>query len=402
MKVEWIKNATIYQIMVDRFSTGNVFKDNSLAGKTSRDWMGGNLKGTMKKISHIKKVADTLYISPVYKTISYDGYEIEDFFKIEPRFGKEEDLIKLIKTCHLNDLKIILDFVPNHISIKSPLFIDAQKNKFSKYREWFLFKEWPNEYLAFLDVKKLPKINVENKEARDYVISAAEKWVALGIDGFRLDHAIGPSLKFWREFKNRIKKINKKFVLIGEVGKARGAYWNESFKKECLETIWLLKSFSKNERKRISKIAEKSDFINCIEFNDLMMKKLENVLDGCIDFSFRDLMWAVNSGKLSLQLFWKILDNHYKKFRKDYSLITLLSNHDCGRFISIFGREKTKIASSFQLLLDKPGMIYYGEEIGLRGKISEDCRRFMIWNHKKWNLDLFDHYKTLYEIRNKR
>ena len=72
-------------------------------------------------------------ISPFYKCSEYHGYHVTDFFEIDPRFGTINDLKKLIEITHKLNIKIIADFVPNHCSNMHPYFIDAQKNKNSKY-----------------------------------------------------------------------------------------------------------------------------------------------------------------------------------------------------------------------------------------------------------------------------
>lgn len=401
MNVEWLKDAIIYQIMVDRFSTSNSQLDKSLAGKTSNEWMGGNLKGIIKHFTHIKKLGvNTIYLSPIYQTSSYHGYHVIDFFKIDPHFGKETDLEKLVKLCHKNGMRLILDFVPNHMSHTHPIFIDAQTDRKSKYRKWFVFKKWPDEYLCFLDVKELPKINVDEKEARRYVISAAKHWLEkFDIDGYRLDHAIGPSLNFLRELSKEVKNLKKDFVLIGEAGEAVGTYWKETFKKELIETLWIIKSLSMQEKERVENIMDKWDLDSCVEFNDILMKKLEEVLDACIDFSFRDLAWMFADGKINLEEFWNKLEKHRKNFGKSY-LISFLSNHDCGRFLPLFGKEKTILLSSIQFLLEGPILVYYGEEIGLGGKGTfEEARRFMPWNRNLWDKELLKHFTTLCKLK---
>ena len=369
MSIEWFKNAIIYQIMVDRFSTSDNQQDKYLAGKTSNNWMGGNLKGIIKHLNYTKKLGiNVLYLSPIYQTSAYHGYSITDFFKIDSHFGKEKDLERLVKLCHKNEMRLILDFVPNHLSREHPFFIDAIKNEKSKYKKWFIFKKWPHEYLCFLDVKEIPKINVNNKEAGEYVISAAKYWLEkFDIDGYRIDYATGPSLEFFKELKKELKKLKKDFVLMGEAGKALGSYWKEIFKKEFIGSIWMIKSLSNQERKRIESLVEKWDLNSCIEYNDIFMKKLENVMDGCIDFSFRDLAWAFAQGKIKLNEFLEKLEKHLRGFKKNY-LISFLSNHDCGRFFSLFGKEKTMLLSLIQFLLEGPTIIYYGEEIGMKGE----------------------------------
>lgn len=403
--IKWLKNAVIYQIMVDRFSTGNSRKDRKLENKTSKSWMGGNLKGILTHIEHISNFANVLYLSPVYSASEYHGYAVKDYFKIDPHFGREKDLIKLVRASHERNIKVILDFVPNHMSWENPIFVEAKRNRNSKYFKWFVFEKWPNEYLCYLNVKELPKINVDNEDAREYLISAAKYWIEIAeIDGYRLDHSIGPSKDFWKEFNREIKSIKKDFALIGEAGHALGWYVGSKFKKEWkkewIKTLWFIKSFSLKERKEVEEIAEKRDLFSSIEYTDLMMKNSQEIFDGCIDFSFGDLAIALATGKIKEEEFKKNLEKHYKKFRKDFSLITLLSNHDRGRFVSYFGKEKTIEISSLQFSIYQPALIYYGEEIGLKGKGPfENARRFMIWNKKLWDKELLEHYKALYKSR---
>ena len=153
---DWFKDAVIYHILIDRF-----------AGFTSTEnwdkpvFLGGNLKGITEKISYLKNLGvNTIWISPFYQTSEYHGYHITDFYKVDPHFGTENDLIELIDAVHKNNMYIIADFVPNHCSNQHPFFIDAIRNKESKYRSWFYFTDWPNKYLCFLSIGFLPKISV--------------------------------------------------------------------------------------------------------------------------------------------------------------------------------------------------------------------------------------------------
>lgn len=403
MPPKWLENAVIYQVVVDRFSTGNPGEDRSLAGKASAsDWMGGNLKGVAKRFDHLKDLGiNVLYISPVFKGPHYHGYSVADPFEMDPRYGTKADLKKLVKLCHDNGMKVIMDFVPNHISAESSIFKDAQENRESEYRDWFVFKRWPYDYLHFFNIREIPKINGDNKQAREYVISAATYWAEeFGIDGYRLDHAIGLSIPFWKEFRREIKKVNKEFALIGEAGKAIGAFLEEVYDKRTMETLWSLGSSSASVRKRVEALLDKGDLDSCIEFNDLVMGELEGVMDACIDFTFRDLAWALAAGKMDFKEFWEKLAKHYAKFKKDSLLISLLSNHDCGRFLSEFGKSKAEFSSILQFLVKGPTSIYYGEEIGLKGRgASEGARRFMPWDKKVWDEELFEHYQSLCKLR---
>ena len=200
--VEWFRNSVIYQIFIDRFA----------GFQSTEHWeqpvfIGGNLKGIIDKLPYLMDLGvNTLWISPFYQTSAYHGYHITDFYKVDPHFGTIEDVKELINAVHQNQMHILADFVPNHCSSNHPFFKDAQKNENSQYKDWFCFTKWPKEYLCFLSVKELPKLNLENPATRDHIVNAANYWLSLGFDGFRLDHVIGPSHTFWKYFQSEIKK----------------------------------------------------------------------------------------------------------------------------------------------------------------------------------------------------
>ena len=201
-QVDWFKNSIIYHILIDRFA----------GFKSKKNWdhpkfLGGNIRGIIDNLEYLKNLGiNVIWISPFYKTTEYHGYHITDYYEVDSHFGDIEDIKELIETAHNIQLRIITDFVPNHCSKHHPFFIDAQKNENSEYRNWFYFNKWPNDYLCFLSIKEIPKLNLNNKKTSDYIINAAKYWLNLGFDGFRLDHVIGPSLRFWNNFNIEIKK----------------------------------------------------------------------------------------------------------------------------------------------------------------------------------------------------
>src|SRR4030042_4802976 len=134
MKLEWFKNAKIYQILIDRFSGA----DTSI---NKPDFLGGNIKGVTERLDYILELGvNTIWLSPFCKTNKYHGYNILGFKSVDNHFGSIDDLKFLIKKAHENSLRILTDFVPNHCSVKHPFFIEAKCNRNSKYYNWFYFK----------------------------------------------------------------------------------------------------------------------------------------------------------------------------------------------------------------------------------------------------------------------
>ncbi|MEM0142778.1 MAG: alpha-amylase family glycosyl hydrolase, partial [Candidatus Parvarchaeum sp.] len=224
----------VYQIFVDRFSTGNKDKDAKLAFKTSRKWMGGNLNGIIGKLDYIKNLGfDAIWLTPIFSAANYHGYSTLDFYSVDKHFGSNKTLKKLVDKAHLLGLKVILDFVANHVSNRHPFFTSAINNKKSEYRNWFIFNE-KNDYMSFLGVKELPKLNTRNDSVINYLIDAAIFWIKeFGIDGYRLDHAIGPSFKFWQEFVHSCREVNNDMLFLPEI-------WLSGVDKTYIDTLWFL------------------------------------------------------------------------------------------------------------------------------------------------------------------
>lgn len=143
---KWARKAIWYQILPDRFNK-SCEKTNVLAWDAKPDYFnnfGGDLKGIEQKIDYFKDLLGDLnnfaiYLNPInLSTASNHKYWPEDFSKIDPQFGTEEDLTQLIKTLHENGAKIILDLVYNHSGINHPAFMDIlQKGEASKYFDWY-------------------------------------------------------------------------------------------------------------------------------------------------------------------------------------------------------------------------------------------------------------------------
>ncbi len=376
----WFKNAIIYHILIDRFSG---FTNTENCDKPI--FLGGNIKGITEKISYLLDLGvNTIWISPFYRTSAYHGYHVTDFFQVDPHFGTLDDIKELIKKAHTNDMHIIADFVPNHCSKEHPYFKDAQSDKNSKYRDWFFFTNWPNEYMCFLSIKDIPKLNLENLQVKDHIIGAAKYWLGLGFDGFRLDHVIGPTLSFWKQFTKEIKTNYPNSILIGEA-------WMMGIKKHELNTININHKFLK--------------WLFCDAASDKLLKEYIDVLDGVLDFKFQEIIRNyIAYSRISKNEFDKNIKKHYKHFPENYFLPAFLDNHDTNRFLFQCKNDKDKLkaAAQIQFSVDQPPIIYYGTETGIVQEKSiwdikshGDLQARQPMNWDKQDVDLFSFYKKL-------
>ncbi|MFO7659030.1 MAG: alpha-amylase family glycosyl hydrolase [Bacteroidales bacterium] len=389
----WFKHAVIYQVLIDRFA-GYRFP----ANWEKPVFIGGNLKGVIKKIDYLKTLGiDAVWLSPFYVTDRYHGYHVTDFYEVDPRFGTISDLKLLVSTAHKNQIRVIADFIPNHCSVNHPFFKDVSVNRKSKYYEWFVFKKWPDHYLSFLHYKELPKLNLRNPDTANHIIGAAKHWLETGIDGFRIDHVVGPHYSFWKKFKKEAKTVSKDTVLIGEA-------WLSGIRFRDIKTLGL-----KHKYLKWATGYNQEDVQN--EFT--------GVLDGVLDFNMRDrlveyIAWKDKPGLYLDRLNGGIKD-HYKKYPAGYFLPGFIDNHDMSRFMYECGNdiEKLKLALRTQLLQPQPQIIYYGTETGLShakpvliNKANSDlqARKPMPWENLHNDLigycrDLIIERKKLYQVK---
>jgi len=233
-----------------------------------------------------------------------------------------------------------------------PFFKHAQKYNNSIYINWFVFDTWPQEYRCFLNYKQLPKINLENFEARNYMLSVAEYWLSLGIDGFRIDHVIGPSHKFWQFFNSSIRVKFPHSILFGEA-------WAEGLQNDVYNTI----SFKHKFIRKLFGVSQEK-----------LQLEYKHVFNGILDFTCTQLIIKAvlngesltNNKKLN-----SLLQSHFTKYPSNYSTILFLDNHDMNRFLFYIKGDISILLEALQLLLSfkQPIAVYYGTEQAMQNSI---------------------------------
>src|ERR1043165_5881739 len=126
----WWKSGVIYQIYP------RSFQDTNFDGV-------GDLTGIRKRLDYLKWLGvDAIWISPFYPSPMADfGYDISDYCDVDPIFGNLDDFDQLVDAAHKQDLKIILDFVPNHTSSYHPWFIESRSSRTNQKRDWFIWRD---------------------------------------------------------------------------------------------------------------------------------------------------------------------------------------------------------------------------------------------------------------------
>jgi len=348
----WLRRAVIYSILVDRFA--------GFAASRAGDWdlpvfIGGNLGTITSKLDYLVELGiNTLWLSPIYRGVDYHGYHITDFRAVDSRFGNLGDLKSLIEQCRRRGLRVIADLVPNHCHESHPFFQEALRNKKSPYRQWFNFDK-QDRYATFLGCAWLPKLNLENSQARRYMIDSALYWQDLGLDGFRIDHVIGVSHGFLQDLSIALKKANPESVLFGE------AVMDTAGLRKHHKTFFLKDSV----RRRRTGLSQES-----------MQKDYRGVIDGVLDFAFHRLLVRHVRGRLPAPSLNAAIQRHFAGYPSDFSLVLFLDNHDMNRlFCECLRRhgDRSKaidaLKAAFLIMMKcarhyrHPVAIYYGDEI---------------------------------------
>ncbi|MBI3891463.1 MAG: alpha-glucosidase C-terminal domain-containing protein [Candidatus Wallbacteria bacterium] len=375
---DWARDAIVYEALVDRFCDGNPANNHSGEGPLppsqnpgyhpAVNFLGGDLAGVRKQLPYLADLGvNCLWLTPVFRTPFYHGYHVMDYDQIEPHFGDEAELKRLVDEAHSLGIRVLLDYVANHASEYHVAFQDALKDQGSRFHDWFLWKSWPREYERFYYFPDLPRWNLGNGQVRDMLMGSAAAWVRkLGIDGYRLDFAAGPGKDFWREFSSRIGA--DKF-LIGEV-------WEDA-----------PTSGSGGD-----------------------------VLHGCMDFPRQAVFKQFFAqGSIDVDSFDRSM-NDLRHIYGSMAMGSFLGNHDLPRFLGLAGNDAWKLylAAIAQLTFDEVPILYYGNEVidrtaaatgaaGASGKVNEEAsdqetRRMMPWGDSQ-DRELHDLFRTLIHLR---
>ena len=366
---EGIANLSIYHIMIDRFCGD--WTNSPVQGADG--FYGGNLKGIISKLDYILSLGyNAIMLTPIFASKSFHGYHVTDYESIDKHFGTWNEFQELIKQAHDKGLKIICDFVPNHCHYENKIFQSAQNDINSLFRNWFYFDvSRKGDFVSYQNYPNLPKINLYNKNASDYFISIAIRMVKMGIDGLRIDHAIGVPFSFLKHLCLSIKAINPNLFVLGEA-------WLQNT-RDIMQI-----EFVNNVRKDAFM---KGEYIQ----NELQID-YEGIFDGILDFSFRDLIIEeIQKGNrlLGNVVLEKKIKCHFAKYPKNYVPFLFVDNHDTNRFLYCCRKDKTLLQEAICLMrsLHYPMIVYYGTEDGMcndkdindRPNGDDDVRGPKIW-----------------------
>jgi neopullulanase len=368
----WVQDAIFYHIFPDRFHNGDPSNDSPNfqpwgAEPNIRDYQGGDLRGIIAKFDYLLDLGvNALYLTPIFQSAANHRYHAIDYFTIDPSLGTLADFKALLETAHSNHVRVILDGVFNHTGRGFFAFNDILENgPQSRYKDWYTVRKFPldaygegkaENYLAWWNLKDLPKLNTGHPEVRRYLMQVTRHWLEQGADGWRLDvPAEIDDDEFWAEFAETVRQTNPYAYTVGEVWEVAPRWVGET------------------------------------HFHGLMHYPVRAAL--------LDLL---AEGKPAAEFATKV-EGFFQVYPRAnaYAMYVTLGSHDTPRLFTLLDGDLAKLKLAFLFLFAYPGApaIYYGDEIGMPGGKDPENRRAFPWDEAQWNKDLRAHVQRLISVR---
>lgn len=373
------KKSTVYQIYPKSFYD------------TNGDGIG-DLNGVIEKLDYLKTLGiDYIWLTPFYPSPQVDnGYDIADYYNIDPSFGTLEDFEKLVEEAKARDIYIMLDMVLNHTSTENSWFKKAL-NGDNKYKDFYIFKEGVNnepptnwqskfggnaweyvekfdEYYLHLFDRTQADLNWNNEEVRKEIYSIVNYWLEKGVKGLRFD--VINLISKPEKFENDLDGDGRSFYTDGP---------------KVHEYLRELNENTYGKYKDVITVGEMSSTTleNCIRYSNPKEKELSMV------FNFHHLKVDYYKGDK-----WTTMDFDFKQLKELFKVwqediqhgegwnALFWCNHDQPRIVSRFGNDKEYLKESAKMLATTIHMmrgtpyIYQGEEFGMTNPYFDNIEMY--------------------------
>ena len=384
MKKEWWQEKVAYQIYPKSFKDT---KGNGI----------GDIKGIIEKLDYLKELGiDIIWISPCFLSpLADQGYDIQDYYKIDPRFGSNEDMEELISEAKKRDMYILLDLVVNHCSDEHEWFRKAVADPKGPFAKYFYFEEgvdghepnnwrsyfggsvWEkvegteNTYYLHLFHKKQPDLNWENPELREEIYKMINWWLDKGIAGFRIDAILNIKKVFplrGHDFPvDRDDGMSNCTRMITEaegIGDFLGEMRDRCFKPHHAFSVGEV--FNETEAQIPEFIGENGYFSSMFDFRAHSSARSE-------------LGWY-DAGIVTPNMYRDACFLTQKLVNPVGFISTIIENHDEPRGVSFYipkedlSEKAKKFLATMQMLQRGLPFIYQGQEIGMENVVLTSIR----------------------------
>lgn len=372
----WVNDTVWYQIFPDRFANsapgtkGSDVLPWQTGPVTNEEKYGGDLEGIRQKLPYLADLGITgIYLNPIMDAETNHKYDTRDYTKIDPSFGDDETMKRLVSEAHEKGIRVMMDAVFNHCGRKFAPWLDVQeKGRDSRYADWFMVQDWSDlkrhadtrdgRFYSFAFADWMPKLNTNNEEVIRYFCDVCEGWIRkYDIDGIRFDVGNEVSHRFLKRIREHIRNIRPDVYLLGEI-------WHDA-------SQWLMGG----------------------EYDSVMNYPL---MSGIHDY-FLDSSMDKNE-------FEYMVNRCYTMYMQQNNnvLFNLLDSHDTERLMNRF-HDLDIFYQQLAVLFTLPGSpcIYYGTEIAMEGGFDPDCRRCMPWDEigSEENQERIRQIRSLIQLR---
>ena len=372
MEKKWWQDKVAYQIYPKSFYD------------TNSDGIG-DLPGIIEKLDYLKELGvDIVWLSPCYRSpLADQGYDISDYYDIDPRFGTMEDMDRLIAEAKKRDMYIVMDLVVNHCSDEHEWFKKACKDPDGKYGRFFYLRDkedgklptnwrsyfggsvWedlPGTNKQYLHVfhKKQPDLNWENPELREEVYKNINWWLDKGLGGFRIDAIINikkalPMHDYEPDREDGLCSINKMLEEATGIGEFLGEMRDRTFKPHDAFSVGEV--FNAKDEELPDFIGNNGYFSSMFDFNETIFGGSEKGWYDCKEITPDDYKRCCFETQAKMG---------------DFGFVSnIIENHDEPRGVSHYIPEgdccdtSKKMLAALNFMLRGLPFIYQGQELGM-------------------------------------
>ena len=359
-RTAWWRDGVCYEVFVRSFYDSDGDGVGDLRGLTARlDHINDGNPASTKSLG-----ANCIWLMPIAKAKSYHGYDVMDYYHVDPRYGTDEDFRGLVREAHRRGIHVIVDFVPNHSSIDHPFFQAALRDSASPYRSWYRFLRtdpkqpgpwgqvaWHksplrDEYYYGVFWHEMPDLNYQNPATLDEMVNVTKYWLTtMDADGLRFD-----AIPYLVEDGDVLMHSRATHDVLRRFGSTTRAVAPGSFTIGEESDMSALPSYYPDQ------------LDSYFEFG-VASATLESARTGNAGPFVREITRANT-----------LPEGRWSPF---------LSNHDQTRVMTALKGDpvKARVAASAMLMLPGTPFVYYGEEIGMIGdKPDEQIRTPMQWS----------------------
>ncbi|GAA0843723.1 alpha-amylase family protein [Streptosporangium amethystogenes subsp. fukuiense] len=381
----WWKNAVVYCLDVETYKDGN------------GDGIG-DFRGLTQQVDHLERLGVTcIWLMPFFPSPSRDdGYDISDFYSVDPRLGSLGDFVEFVRTARDRGMRVIADLVVNHTSDEHPWFTEARSSRDSAKRDWYIWRDEPGpvdpgaivfpdkeDSLWELDEKTgqyyyhsfyrfQPDLNTGNPEVRDEIARILGFWMELGLSGFRVDAVPfliedigGDPHEFLADLRAFMNRRDGTSILLGEVN---------------LPYPDLMRFFGDSGNG--DEVTMCFDFIAMQRFHLSMARQNPELLADALRERPEppdDSQWAMflrNHDELTLD---KLTESQKQEVFDAFGPQKNMQVYDRGlrrRLPPMLDGDVRRLKLAYSVLFSMPGtpVLFYGEEIGLGENLEAEGR----------------------------